>query len=291
MNPKSSLHLKALCVLLVVVCAAAYVSEIIAQEQSSPLQLRHGYRMVLFNEQGGQMTWEQFKSYTGRLRWELHTDKKVPEQARTLFENGRRAGAKGDYVTAIELFDAAHQNAPGWLYPIYEMASSYLLSGDLAEAEKHYHRVNTLAPYGFFNSPQAEKCLRLERKGEVARGTYQRLSLLARASRSTALLSVRGILAKTPGYAPGWERLSFFAEDSADIRDAIKKGLAADPDPYTRDMLHLRDAILTHNEGDTDQAIKMLRRQLRAPELTLAAEAQIKVVLPGLQRAREKSTQ
>ncbi len=291
MNPKSSFHLKALCTLLIVVCDAAYVSEIIAQEQSSPLQLRHGFRMVLFNEQGGEMTWEQFKSYTGRLRWELQTEQKVSTQAHTLFENGRRAGAQGDYTTAIELFDAARQNAPGWLYPIYEMAWSHLLSGDLAQAEKLYHRVNTLAPYGFFNSPQAESCLRLERRGEVARGTYRRLATLEHASRSTALLSVRGILAKSPGYAPAWERLAFFAEDTADIRDAIKKGLAADPDPYTLDMLHFRDAIVTHNEGDTDKAIKMLHRRLRAPELTLAVEAKIKVVLPGLRRALEESAQ
>lgn len=289
MNPQSSFLLKAITALLVVVCAAVSVGELIAQETSSPLQLRHGYHMTLFNEAGQQMTWEQFQEYSGRVHWEIETSDEVPSYARTLLINGRTARSRGDFANAIELFRDARENAPGWLYPIYELASTQLMAGEPGLAEKHYHRINQLAPHGFFNCQQAEDCLRREREGGVKPGTYQRLVMLQGASRSAALLSVRGVLAESPDYAYGWERLALITDDSKEAREAIDKGLASKPDPYTRDALRLRRAILAHNDGRGAEAVKMLERLLRDPELTVPMEAQIKILLPGMRRAPEQS--
>jgi tetratricopeptide (TPR) repeat protein len=288
MNPQSSFLLKAVSALLVAVSTAAGVGELIAQEQSSPLQLRHGYSMTLFNEAGQVMTWEQFQEYSGRVRWEIYGKEEVSAYARTLLENGRTARARGNLTAAIELFEDARENAPGWLYPIYELASTQLLVGEPGAAEKTYHRVNELAPHGFFNCQQAEDCLRREREGSVKPGTYQRLAMLQGASRSAALLAVRGVLEESPDYPYAWERLALISEDIKEARDAVDKGLANKPDPYTRDALRLRRAILAHNDGRDAEAVKMLERLLRDPKLTVPMEAQIKVLLPGMRRGLEQ---
>jgi tetratricopeptide (TPR) repeat protein len=216
----------------------------------------------------------------------------VSEYAQTLLENGRTARSRGNLDTAIALFQDARENAPGWLYPIYELAATLFLAGDVAEAEKTYHRVNALAPHGFFNCQQVEDCLRREREGSVKPGTFQRMAMLQQASRGTALMSVRGVLMDAPDYAYAWERLAFITEDATEARDAVEQGLASDPDPYTRDALRQRRAILEHNAGRTADAVKMLERLLRDPELTVPMEAQIKILLPGMKRklAQDKNT-
>jgi tetratricopeptide (TPR) repeat protein len=281
MNPRSSLHLKALAVLFAAVCFALAGGDLIAQEQADPLQLRHGYQLALYKADGTRMTWAEMQNYNGRLRWEILSDK-VTDRGRELLSKGRRAGASGDFEGALGLFEAAHEAAPGWEYPVYEAAYAHLLMGDWEQARKDYNLVNKLAPYGFFNSQQAAACLKLEVDGEVAPGTYRHLLQLDQVSASTARLTARGIVLDHPEYAAGWERVAFFTQDSKKALEAVDKGLASDPDPFTRDMLNFRRAVIANNDGDTAGAVKMLERQLRDPELTVAVEAQIKLLLPGL---------
>jgi hypothetical protein len=78
--------------------------------------------------------------------------------------------------------------------------------------------------------------------------------------------------------------VAFFTQDSKKALEAVDKGLASDPDPFTRDMLNFRRAVIAANDDDTAGAVTMLERQLRDPELTVAVEAQIKLLLPGLKR-------
>lgn len=291
MSPRSSLHLKALCTLFLAVGLAASFGNLIAQEQASPLDLRHGYRIHLFRADGSPLSWDALQSYNGNLRWEVVNEKAETARGRELLEKGRKAGAAGDYATAIELFDEAHDNAPGWEYPVYEAAYTYLLMGNDEKSQEYYRRVNKLAPNGFFNTQQAIVCLQRELDGDVERGTYRRLVLLDRANPSTARLVARGIVAKTPDYAAAWERVAFFTEDPKKAQEAVDKGLAANPDPFTRDSLRMRRAIITHNAGDTAAAIRMLRKMLADPDLTVPVEAQIKIVLPGMRRSLDAGSQ
>lgn len=289
MNARSLLHLKVLCVLLVAIGGAAQVGEIIAQEQTSPVELRHGYHLVFFDESGGEITWEQFQTYGGKGRWEIRRSEPVSDHARMLLANARAAASKGRNAAALELFRDAQENAPGWLYPIYETAWMYMLQGDVEEAEKQYHRVNQLEPHGFLNSQQAETCLRLEREGKVKKGTYQRVTMSTTASRETAQRVLRGILEETPNYAFAWAQLAGITDDPKEALEAVENGLASDPDPFTRDALRVRRAILAYNEGRASVAVQMLEELQRSPDMTLAVEAQIKVLLPGLRRGMEAS--
>lgn len=284
MNPKSSLHLKALGALFAAVCLAVGGGDLIAQEQASPLTLRHGYRMLLYAQDGSPLTWQQMQNYNGRLRWEIINDDNVTYDARRMLEKGRELGASGDYKGALELFDDAHEAAPGWEYPVYEAAYTYLLMGDFESARKSYNRVNQLAPNGFFNSQQAAACLKREADGEIPPGTYRRLLLLDQAAPGTARNVARGITFDHPDYAAAWERVAFFTEDSPKALEAVAKGLAAGPDPFTRDSLIFRKAVIAHNDGNTAGAVRMLEKQLADPNLTVAVEAQIKILLPGLKR-------
>jgi tetratricopeptide (TPR) repeat protein len=265
--------------ILFVLCAAP------ALAQTNPLQLRDGYTIVLYDAAGRVMTWEQFQTYSGRLRWELQSDKPVDPHALDLLKGGRRAAMTGDYAGAIDIFEDAHRNAPFWEYPLYETAWAYLLSGDFAAAAESFGRVNEMAPHGFFNSQQAADCLRRERENAVTPGTYQRVVQLDRASHDTALLVARSIVDKWPDYAAGWERLAFFSKDNKEILDAVARGLAAHPDPFTRDSLRMRRALVANAQGRTADAIKALEKMLADPDLSMSIEAQIKIALPGLRRS------
>lgn len=284
MTPRSSLHLKALGALFAAVCLAVGGGDLIAETQSSPLALRHGYHMILYSADGSPLTWEQMQVYNGRLRWEIINDTNVTTEARAMLEKGRRLGASGDYQGALELFNKAHEAAPGWEYPVYEEAYTHLLMGDIESARKSYNRVNQIAPHGFFNSQQASVCLKREADGEIPVGTYRKILMLDGANPGAARSVARGIVFDHPDYAAGWERVAFFTEDSKKALDAVEKGLAANPDPFTRDSLNFRKAVIAGNDGDTAGAVRMLERQLKDPDLTVAVEAQIKILLPGLKR-------
>jgi tetratricopeptide (TPR) repeat protein len=268
----------------VIACALAALA-LPALAQTDPLALRDGYHIILYDRSGNVMTWEQFQGYTGRLRWELQSDKPVDTRALDLLESGRDAAMSGDYEGALDLFEEARRNAPFWEYPLYETAWACMLSGDAESAEEYFGRVNAMAPHGFFNSQQAAACLRLEREGKVARGTYQRIVRLDRASRETALMVARDILDQWPDYAAGWERLAFFSKDEKEALGAVTRGLAADPDPFTRDSLRMRRALVTGSQGRTADAVKMLEQLLKEPDLSLSIEAQIRIALPGLRRS------
>lgn len=64
----------------------------------------------------------------------------VSEQAELLHERARAAGARGDYEQALALFAEARVLAPGWAYPVYDSAFTYLLTGDTVRAEELYAR-------------------------------------------------------------------------------------------------------------------------------------------------------
>jgi len=282
MQPRYRSFLSALAVAAVVAAPASPV-----RAQTDPLQLRDGYHIVLYDQSGAVLSWAKFQTYSGRLRWELQSDRPVDTHALDLLKNGRDAAMKGDYANAIDIFEEARRNAPFWEYPVYEIAWAHLLSGDDDAALEYFDRVNAMAPHGFFNSQQASACLAMERDGKVARGTYRRVVQLDRASRSTALMVARDLTDRTPGYAAGWERVASLADDSKEALAAIARGLAANPDPFTRDSLNMRKAIVTKEQGKTADAVKMLEKMLEQPDLSMAVEAQIKIALPGMRRSLE----
>ncbi len=74
----------------------------------------------------------------------------IPTEAARYHEQGRDPGSNGDPVKALELFTRAHELAPDWPAPPYDMAFTYLLADYLEEADKWYAHVDELSPRGFF---------------------------------------------------------------------------------------------------------------------------------------------
>jgi tetratricopeptide (TPR) repeat protein len=263
---------------------AALAASPAASQKADPLRLRDGYRMVIHGRGGTELSWEQFQDYTGPIRWELVGSAEVSDNAREMLRRGRQAVSQGQYDAAIELFSDAGQNSPDWEYPVYETAWAYLMAGDFSDAESYFNRLNEMVPHGFFNSQQAADCLRREREGEVPHGTYRRMMGLERGSHDTALFVLRDLLDRYPGYALGWERLSQFREDPKGILDAIQRGMKAQPDPFTRDQMRLRKALLADIQGNTKKAIASLDALVKDPDLSMPIEAQIKIARVQLAR-------
>ena len=66
--------------------------------------------------------------------------KDVPAEAEVLHQQGRRAGAAGEYDKALALLQRASSLAPNWPYPVYDMAYTFLLIHDTANATRCYRK-------------------------------------------------------------------------------------------------------------------------------------------------------
>lgn len=83
---------------------------------------------------------------SGNVYWENRRGTLTPDEAQKLQELGRSAGARGEIKAAIEDFEKAAKVAPGWTFPLYDVAYTYLLSGDFAKAYAWYKRVDDRSP-------------------------------------------------------------------------------------------------------------------------------------------------
>jgi tetratricopeptide (TPR) repeat protein len=183
----------------------------------------------------------------------------VPEEALSLHQAGREAGAAGDYENAFALFSQAAALAPGWPYPVYDEAFTHLLMGDFAAALEDYRRTIALAPRGFFTARTAVDVLEREEAGELPVGIYLAYSQVGWIQDPTAKEArLRELLARAPAFAPGWKELATLLEDGAARLDAIERGLAAHPDPETRGILLINRAIVLFSQGNRDEAIAIL---------------------------------
>jgi len=226
------------------------------------------------------MTPEEIAAATGTLQYEIHGDEPVPPGAKALHEEGRAAGAKGDYDQALTLLTKAADLAPRWPYPVYDRAFTHLLMKDFDAALADYKRAQDLAPGGFFTTLTAVDTLTREQKGEFPRGLYLAYVMLEPvgdpAQRRTL---VQQFVDKYPRFAPGWEQFAKILDDPRDRLKAIENGLSAAPDPETKGMLELNKALTLHGSGDRDGAVRILSGLIAAPESTLATETLAKAML------------
>ena len=237
-------------------------------------------RLVFQDAAGRVLTTRDLEVFTGQVDWQINGGHTVPTDAVRRHEEARAAGARGEYDRALVLLDAAHALAPGWPYPVYDAAFTYLLQGDTDTAERCYAQVDRLAPRGFFTCKTTLDCLRRERAGELPAGfcrAFTTLESLGELPRKKAVLE--SLVARFPGFAPAWKELAALLDDPGDRLRAIERGLAAGPDPETRGMLLLNKALVANQLGDRAAAIAILGDLALDPASTLATETLAKATL------------
>ena len=206
----------------------------------------------------------------------------LPPEAVELHERGRALCAEGDVSAGLELLYRAHQRVPTWPYPPYDMAYSYLLAGELEQAERWYAVVERLAPRGFFTATTSLATIRRERRGGLPEGfsrAYASLEWLPPAQRRAAL---EELVVEFPDFAPAWKDLVGLVDSDERRLTAIEHGLAADPDRETAGVLHLNHALLLDRRGHRADALVIVQSLLADPDTTLATEAFARKVLAQL---------
>jgi hypothetical protein len=96
-----------------------------------------GSQLVFRDRAGRELTRKDLDGISGTVRWEVIVAGAIPEEASRLHTEGRAAGDRGDYASALELLGEAHRLAPDWPYPVYDMAFTYLLQGNSTKAEEY----------------------------------------------------------------------------------------------------------------------------------------------------------
>src|SRR5450432_3525295 len=102
-------------------------------------------RVVYQHADGRQLTTNDLHT-----SWENRPSPAIPPEAHELHKLGRSAGENGQLRKAIDFFMRAHELAPGWAYPVYDTAFTYLLLDDMTKSEECYVTVDRLEPRGFF---------------------------------------------------------------------------------------------------------------------------------------------
>lgn len=215
---------------------------------------------IIFKSKDGQViTSEELENLSGTINWEIKNDKEIPATAIALHNKGREYGQKGENDKAIASFNDAIKLAPHWSYPYYDLAYTYLLSNELAQAYKYYKKVNELSPKGFFTAKTAFHYLNLERTGKYPDGLYlYYLSHEWGKTRQEQYEIFSNIISKFPDYSPAWEKIAGFYDDSSKKLDAIQKGLSGNPDEETEGFLLINKAIALFNSGDKQRATNIL---------------------------------
>jgi len=246
---------------------------------------------IAFRAKDGRvLTWDEVNKVGGEVNYEAVGPKKIPPEAKALYEQGCRAALADDHRLAISLFEQATKIAPGWLHPINDEALEYMLLDDWDQAEKLYARVCDLAPRGFYSASVALDHLRREREGTLPRGTYLRLFYAAydpdTISKSN---TVRSILNKSPAAPMAWQLLAGLENDNQAKLHAISEGLKYDPDPETKGILLMYQAEVLRDQGHEKEAVQLLGGLAMDPRSTMQVEHLSKLFLRNILEGRRPS--
>jgi tetratricopeptide (TPR) repeat protein len=244
-------------------------------------------RLVFKDSQGRILTDKDLEGYSGTAHWEVIGAGNIPAEAKGLHDQGRRAGAAGDYDRAHALFAQAQKLAPSWPYPSYDDGYTYLLQGKVQEAEAAYTITSRLAPRGFFTVRTALDALQRERAGALPKGTYLRfLSLEWKDDPAEQQRILDGLVRDAPGFAPVWKEVAQRTEDESQKLAALDRGLEAHPDSETLGILTANKAIILDHRGRHDEAVRLLAELALDPTSSLGTEFIAKATLASLTRQR-----
>ncbi|HXH65668.1 MAG TPA: hypothetical protein VNI81_00610 [Candidatus Limnocylindrales bacterium] len=246
--------------------------------------LPDGRKLTLEELQGatGQVFFKDGKllDVTGTVCYEVIGTGAVSPEARTLHQQARQAGGRGDFTEAIALLEQASERAPEWPYPVYDRAFTHLLMKDFDGAKTYYQKTLELSPRGIFTAITALDTLTREQTGDLPVGTYLAyLSLEWMEDAEKKNIAVRETVRAIPQFAPAWKEFAALCADDGERLAAIENGLAARPDAQTKGMLEINRALLLNLRGDKAGAIRLLGELALNPMSTLGTEHSAKVAL------------
>jgi len=215
--------------------------------------------LVFTDAEGRTLTPEEVLQARGKIRWEIRFDGPLNPDAERLHQEGRAAGAKGDFDRAIALFTQASALNPDWPYPIYDRAFSHLLKKEFELARVDYRKVLELSPKGFFKAAETLDMLDREAAGEFPAGLSIGIATLPDMPADMQRSIAEHLVEKFPSCPAGWQTHANYLEDPTARLAAIASGLAARPDPDTRGFLSVNKALVLADQGRVDEAIAILK--------------------------------
>jgi tetratricopeptide (TPR) repeat protein len=240
--------------------------------------------LIFRDSSGRQLTKADLKNVTGTVNWELVGSEQVSDAAAALFDQGRDTAGKGNYAAAIDLLNKAHDAAPAWPYPLYELAYTYELMDQPAKALPIYERVVALAPRGFFTAMSSLDCLRREAAKEWPAGMCKRYTLAEFEEPAKRAAELAAITKAAPGIAAAWKDLALEIDDDAAKLLSIDQALAHKPDPETRGVLLVNKALALDRTGKRPEAIQILGELAVDPKSPLDVEQLSKMSLAQMTR-------
>lgn len=259
-------------------------AEGVATYEGNLRRMENDAEVVFRNTAGKTISIADLQQTAGRVQYEIHGNEPIPPAARELHEKARQCGGRGDYAQAITLLVQAMDKAPRWPYPAYDLAYTHLLTQNVAGALEYYRKTLQLAPRGFFTATTALHTLEREQKGELPSGLYLAyLGVEHISDREEKANVARQLTMQFPAFAPAWKDLALATQDASERAEAIRKGLAANPDAETKGILRLNEALGLHAQGERVAALQVLEELMQDPASTLATEhlAKAAIVLLG----------
>lgn len=206
-----------------------------------------------------------------------------PKDAETLHREARALGQSGKYDAAIEKLQAAIAIKPEWAYPYYDLAYTYFLKGDSAQALAYYKKTDELMPEGFFTAKTAIYALEGEAAGRFPKGVYMAYMQIEWTDKHSEKLAIaRALTEQVPDFAPGWKALVVLTDNRESQLHAIAQGLSKNPDPETKGILLLNKAALLHVNRKGNAAKEILLQMLKDPETTSSNLALAKFTLENI---------
>ncbi|MFT5619351.1 MAG: tetratricopeptide (TPR) repeat protein [Arenicella sp.] len=209
---------------------------------------------------GNAISKEELSKSTGNFNYQIHGIGNVPQSAQVLHNEARAFGQAGDYKSAIEKLQKAHEEAPNWAYPPYDLAYTYLLQDDYENALKYYQLTDKIEPKGFYTSKIALHTLGREMSGDLKEGVYKSYISLEWIDNEAEKKEITKMLVSTfPDFAPGWNKYAVFLEGKERM-DALEKGLSLDSDIQTKGSLLINKALSLSEVGNHETASEILMK-------------------------------
>lgn len=238
---------------------------------------------VIFEDSSGRvLTKDDLKGFSCTASWEIISEKNISQKALDFHGKGREFGQKGNYENSIKNLELAAKEDPNWVYPVYDLAYTYMLMGNTEKAHEFYKKVDQMAPRGFFTVKTAVHTLDGEKEGTFPKGLYMAYLSIEWMDDAKKIEVLRGLSNKVPEFAPVWKELISFAANDEAAMQFIENGLASSPDDETYGMLKINKALILHRNDKKAEAIKILGDLALNPESSMGTEKIAKQTLSYL---------
>lgn len=210
-------------------------------------------------------------------------EQQVDAKAQKLHIEARELGQTGNYEASIAKLEEAIAIQPGWAYPYYDLAFTYLLKGEFEKALEFYQKTDNLQPTGFFTTKTALYALEGELTGKFPKGLYgYYLQIEWTEDVDKKFEIVKTILANVPDFAPAWKELALIT-DNVDAREKyLDEGLSKDPDADTQGILLINKAVILNEAGKKEEALQILTGLINASNTTTGNAELAKMVVTSI---------